>query len=225
MTKLLHLYPDLLNLYGENSNIKALCNLFDQARVVYQLDLLSINDEVNIADYDFIYIGSGTEENQKLALSHLLKYKEDLKEYINKFNVMLVTGNSIELFGNYIEDLDKKYDALGIFDFYSKQVNYRIAKEVYAKSNISHKDIIGFINQNSISYEIKENPLFILNNQNEGIIHKNFYGTNVIGPLLVRNPQILIYIAEKILKTRMTGPNLVLENEAYDNFILKYNSK
>jgi lipid II isoglutaminyl synthase (glutamine-hydrolysing) len=111
MIKILHLYYDLLNLYGEDGNIKALCSLLDYLRIKYEVNRLSINDEVNISDYSFIYIGSGTESNQKLVLPHLLKYKESLDEYINKNKVILVTGNSIELFGKSIKDLDKEYES------------------------------------------------------------------------------------------------------------------
>lgn len=214
MIKILHLYYDLLNLYGDNGNIKALCLLFDSLKIKYQVDKLSILDDFNPMEYSFIYIGSGTEKNQKLALNHLLKYKESIYEYINKSKVMLITGNSIELFGKSIDE----YEALNLFDYTSSSVDYRIAKEVYIKSNVTLENIVGFINQNSIS-NINDNHIF----DNEGYRFKNFYATNILGPILVRNPHLLLFIAEKILNTKLTNYNLKLETNAYNDFISKYN--
>jgi CobQ-like glutamine amidotransferase family enzyme len=114
--------------------------------------------------------------------------------------------------------------ALNIFDYKSEQVNYRISKEVNAKSNITLLNVIGFINQNSVSL-INDNHLFNYNNINDGYRFKNFYATNILGPILVRNPHLLIYIVEKILNTKITNNNLTLELNAYNSFITKYNKE
>ena len=74
--KIAHLYYDLMNLYGENGNIKALKTQLEAQDVSVKLSLLTIDDELDFKEYDIVYIGAGTEENQKLVLKHLLKYKE-----------------------------------------------------------------------------------------------------------------------------------------------------
>ena len=47
----------------------------------------------------------GTEENQKIALKHLYKYRKDVKEAIDNKKFFIITGNSIELFGKEIIDI------------------------------------------------------------------------------------------------------------------------
>lgn len=102
-----HLYYDLMNLYGESGNVKALKLQLEQQGIKVKIRFLSINDSLNFSEYDFVYIGMGTEENQALVLKHLLPYKKEIAESINKGTFFLITGNALELFGKYIES-DKK---------------------------------------------------------------------------------------------------------------------
>ena len=111
-----HLYYDLMNLYGEIGNIKALKYSLENSGVKVQIDNLTINDNIDFNKYDILYIGMGTEDNQILVLNDILKYKEEIKEYIENNKFILATGNSIELFGKTIN----KIHALNIFEYTSK---------------------------------------------------------------------------------------------------------
>ena len=79
---ILHLYYDLLNLYGENGNIKALKKHLEEQNIKVNIEFLTLNDKIDFKKYDFVYIGSGTEKNLNLALKDLIKYKKSIKEYI-----------------------------------------------------------------------------------------------------------------------------------------------
>ena len=113
--KILHLYHDIMNLYGEYANVSALERMLEKSGVKFTTDRLTLFDNADLGDYDFIYIGSGTEKNQKLVLQDFKKYKDFLVEYINSGKVILMTGNSFEMLGKTITDSDGKvYDGLGI---------------------------------------------------------------------------------------------------------------
>ena len=78
--KLLHLYYDIMNLYGEYGNIKILeKHLKDQGFEVI-VDKKTIGDTKNLEKYDFVYIGCGTERNQKAILEDIKTEKEALKK-------------------------------------------------------------------------------------------------------------------------------------------------
>ncbi|MEG2311699.1 MAG: hypothetical protein RSB72_03280, partial [Bacilli bacterium] len=79
--KIAYLYYDFLNLYGEVGNIKIITNVLKENKIKYEVLYLSLNDKLEFDKYDFVYIGSGTEKNQKIALEHLLQYQADLKKY------------------------------------------------------------------------------------------------------------------------------------------------
>ena len=228
--KIAHLYYDLMNLYGENGNIKALKKQLEEQNTSVKVLSLTIDDELNFNEYDMVYIGAGTEENQKLVVKHLLKYKNEIETAIHQNKLFLITGNAIELFGRYILTTDKKkIKALNIFPYFAKQENFRIADEALFQCDLVKEPILGFQNQNSVMRENK-NPLFHVlkgtgsypNSKKEGIHEYEFYGT-----YLIRNPELLKYFVKKIILSK--EPNfkfknfsLQLEKKAHDTFMENY---
>jgi len=217
MINILHLYYDLLNLYGENANTRCIKRCLELNKIKVNIDLKSINDKIDFNKYDLIYIGSGSEEDLLLALDDIKKRRTDLKKYIENNKYLILTGNAMDLFGKYIET-DKKIDALDIFDYYTKFINEstfenastdRIVGEINAKCNLIKEEIIGFQNRCDLNINIKT-PLFKLGNifsndlesENEGFTYKNVYATHIIGPLLIRNPYLTDYILSNMCKDK-----------------------
>ena len=201
MIKVLHLYYDLLNLYGEQGNILALKRAFKNQNVEIEVDYLSVQDKIDFKKYDLVYLGSGSTENLLIALEDIKRHKKELKKYIESKKVLLATGNSYLLFGQKINNLD----ALGIFDYYaasSEKMAHESLMELYQE-----KDVIGFQNR-EFMVNNKKNHLFkvkdgICDNfksEYEGYHEYNFYGTFVIGPLLIRNPHFTNILVKEIME-------------------------
>ncbi len=199
--KIAYLYYDFLNLYGESGNIKIIKNILKYNKIKAEILYLSLDDQLNFDDYDLVYIGSGTEENLKVALNHLKKYQKAIKKYIEENKFMLVTGNGMDMFGKKIENLQ----GLEIFDYEVKRGKRKMT-EVYTKGKIKDK-ILGFINNNSY---LDEESLFFNKN--------NFYGTYILGPILVRNPSLVKYFMNKLTNKKLKY-DLKLETKAYLEFI------
>lgn len=219
-----HLYYDLMNLYGEIGNIKALKYSLENAGVKVVIDKLSINDNIDFSKYDIIYIGSGTENNELIVLNDIKKYKNELKKYIEDNKFVIATGNSIELFGKTIFN-KKEYKALNIFDYSSKLIDKRIVGDIIILMKNVNKDIIGFQNRGSI-IENNNCPLFD-SDYNLGINYKNFYGTYILGPILVRNPELNKYLVNKLLKSKnkkfkAKNIDLNLDKKAYTSYLKTY---
>lgn len=218
MINILHLYYDLLNLYGENANTRCLVHNLKLNNIKTNVDLKSINDKIDLSKYDIIYIGQGSEDNLELARIDILKRKEEFKKYIESNKFLLLTGNSMDLFGSYIKTNDKKLEALNIFDYYTKLSNTfnfknastdRIVGEIIGTTTLIKEKIIGFQNRCDQNYNIKT-PLFKLeqkysNNEEdnqEGFTYKNVYATHIIGPLLIRNPYLTDYLLNEVCKSK-----------------------
>lgn len=228
-----HLYYDILNLYGESGNIKAIKNYLEKLGIKVNIHFITLDDEISLDNIDLIYIGSGTENNQDLVLKHLLKYKEKINSFIENNKYILATGNAMELFGKSID----KNKALGIFNYSTTRTDFRIVSESLFKSNLIKENILGFQNRGSYINNI-DNYLFDtikgtgsnIDIKKEGFNYKNFYGTYLIGPLLVRNPAFLKYLINKLIKEKdknfkINEINLDFEEKAYTNFInLYYNN-
>ena len=226
MIKVLHLYYDLLNLYGEQGNILALKRAFKNQNVEIEVDYLSVQDKIDFKKYDLVYLGSGSTENLLIALEDIKRHKKELKKYIESKKVLLATGNSYLLFGQKINNLD----ALGIFDYYaasSEKMAQESLMELYQE-----KDIIGFQNREFIVnnkknhlFKVKEGLCDNLKSEYEGYHEYNFYGTFVIGPLLIRNP----HFTNKLVKEIMENNNLIYHEyedkilvDAYNQYIKNF---
>ena len=218
MINVLHLYYDLLNLYGENANTRCIVHNLELNKIKVKVDLKSIDDQIDFKKYDIIYIGSGSEDILLIALEDLLKRKKELNEFIESNGYLLLTGNSMDMLGKYIIRDDNKIKALNIFDYYTKFINEstfknassdRIVGEVKASTKLIKDKIVGFQNRCDLNYNVK-NPLFKveekysndLTNQNEGFNYKNVYATHIIGPLFIRNPYLIDYLLNKICNNK-----------------------
>ena len=223
--RIAHLYYDLMNLYGENGNVRALQKYLSKSFNVKVFNL-TVDDEIDFDKYDIFYIGSGNNESFNIVLEDIKKYKEKIKNVINtKF--FIATGNSINLFGKYYINNRKKIECLDILKYSSKEKKKRIVGEQILKFKHSKHEIIGFFNRGSKLIKIKEKMLFsVIEGYGtlEGINYKHFYGTYLLGPLLIRNPYFTEYLVKQICKkydTEYTKINNDLEIKAYNEY--RYN--
>ena len=232
--KLLHLYHDIMNLYGDYANILAVQRILEKSGETVEVDRLSLNDNAVMSDYDFIFVGSGTEKNQKVVLADFAKYKDQLKAYIASSKPLLMTGNSFEMLGASITDGDGKvYDALGLYDFtVIEERGHRYTADMICKAEFLTKHPVGFINKSGMIYGV-EHPMFrvefgIGNNageNTEGICDRNFYGTHLTGPILEKNPDFLVYIARLILDRKPETAHLVYERRGYESTLKKLSER
>lgn len=223
------LFPEFCNLYGDISNIDYLKKCVPDAEVIYT----AIDNEPAFLtqNVNLIYLGPLTERKQEIVIEKLMPYKEKIQELINNNTPFLFTGNAIEVLGKYIENEDgTSIDGLGIF-------------EVCAKRNMMHRfnclymgqydniEIIGFKSQFTMLYGDNSKNYFMntqmgigINDTTklEGIKENNFFGTYVIGPLLILNP----LFTERLLKTMgVEKPEIAFKQDviaAYEERLRKY---
>lgn len=216
------LFPEFCNLYGDISNMKYLKKCLPEAEFIES----AFTDEPAFItkDVNFIYLGPMTENMQEKVIKKLLPYRERIEELIEKNVVFLITGNAIEVFGQYIENEDgSKINGLNIFPIYAKRdmMNRHNSKFVGQFENI---DIVGFKSQFTFSYGDNENMYFakaeIGNGINkdtklEGICKNNFIGTYLIGPILILNPNLTKKMIEKM---GVENPKIAFEKDVLAAF-------
>ncbi len=219
--KILHLYHDLMNLYGEYANVSALSKILSSNGLEHTVDRLSLGDKLSLLDYDVIYVGSGTEQAQKLALAHLTTYKKELEEYIKTGGFALFTGNSFEMLGEKITSPSGEYDGLGIFGFTTEETEKRLTSD--AIFTLNDMTLVGFINKCSLISGV-ESPLFEVkmglgnstDENTEGLVSKNLFATHLTGPILVKNPCFLQYFASKLAEKELSLDAFSYEKSAYE---------
>lgn len=206
--RIIHLFADLCNLYGDYGNVCALKRALENKGQTVEVEYQSIDDTIDVSGADIVFIGSATERNQKVALEYLQDYKDNIKAALDNGTVILATGNSFEMFGQNITDCDgTKYDGLSFFPYETTEGKERIVTDSLCGTSLCGGDIIGFVNKASLTTGVAS-PLFDVkqgsgngkDDSEEGVHYGNFYGTHLIGPVLIRNPQLCEYFADMLIK-------------------------
>ena len=212
--KILYLYPDLLDLYGDSGNIEVLKYRLENRGIKCQVDTYSIlEDKPNFKDYNLIFMGGGADREQSILADDLAKCKDDIVEAINSGVFVLLICGGFQLFGKYYKDADGEIiDGLGIFDYYTVSGGKRNRNigNIIIESNIDGEDykIIGFENHGGITYDISDSfgKILYKNPNNtydfEGFMLDNVIGTYLHGPLLSKNPKLADHIIKVGLKCK-----------------------
>ena len=210
---ILYLYYDLMNLYGESGNIRVLeHHLHDQGLEV-TVDKKSIGDDIDFAQYAFIYMGSGTERNQKIALADLFRYQEQIKSSVQNGTVFLFTGNAFEMLGKSITAGNGiVHEGIGLSDFTTvEHSDIRYTGDVICNFDKLETPMVGFINKCSeiigipqTLFQVAMGPGNAINDKQEGWRYQNVFGTHLIGPVLVKNPHFMNYII-KLIGSNLQG--------------------
>lgn len=195
MIKILHLYYDLMNLYGEYGNIVVLCDNLKKQNIEYELKRYSVGDSFNFDDFDLIYCGSGTENKTEIALKDFNNRLDSFKKAYENKKYILFTGSSIKLLGN---------DGASIINCSVGYGSKRICGDVICNTD-KYKDIVGYINTSytinnfeDTSIKIDKCDDSLDKNMCIGFIKQNLFAINITGPLLVKNPNILKDVINKL---------------------------
>jgi hypothetical protein len=218
------LYPEYMNLYGDTGNINYLKQCLPNLKVIYT----SFHQKPAFLTKKIamLYLGPMTENSQELIAEKLYPYKKEIKDLIKNNIFVLATGNAFELFGKYIEKQNKEqFKGLGLYNFYTIRFNHLRYNE-NTIGIFNNLEIVGFKNQLSFSYGKITKPFLKITkgtginkeSKLEGIKDHNFYGTYLLGPLLVNNP----FLSKKIfedLNIKYQLPYFVDSLKAYNKRI------
>lgn len=218
--KILHLFPKLLSLYGEYGNVAVLRHALEEAGYTVTVDSYEDGD-LTLDSYDFVYVGSGTEDNLLEAIRRLLPHQKAIVSSIQSGKLWLATGNAMTLFGTSTGD----GNALGCLDYRTTlHADKRYLGDVLTAESFG-APLVGFINTSSV-YDGIFSPLLTLQlgeklgndktSAADGIRCKNFYGTQLIGPVLVKNPHFLAHICKELTGEAICLPADSYAQKAYD---------
>src|SRR5690554_4091943 len=104
-----HLYPDILNHYGDRGNVIALEKRCIWRGIQVNISNVSLGDAFESCEYDIIFLGGGENYEQKIVLDDLIKEKgNEIKNAINNDKVFLAICGGYQFLGKYIVTQDKR---------------------------------------------------------------------------------------------------------------------
>lgn len=195
---LCHLYGNLLNTYGDNGNLLMLQYVAKKMGINLTTEIVSIHQEFKADDFDLIFFGGGQDFEQVIVAEDLPTKKKELTRYIENDGVMLAICGGYQLLGHYyIGAHGEQIKGIGALDHYTlSQENNRFIGDTEIYNEEFDETYYGFENHNGMTFLGKgEKPLGKViqgkgNNgqdQTEGVIYKNVFGSYFHGPILARN--------------------------------------
>ena len=206
-----HMYPKMLNLYGDIGNIITLKKRCEWRGIEVEFD------EINIGDipksHDLYFIGGGQDKQQEEVAEELYKNKDFLISERDNGAVFLGICGGYQMFGHYYLPHDKdKLNGVSLLDAYTVAGKKRFIGNVTVECDIEGiGSLVGFENHSGLTYiqgDTKPLGKLVVGNGNngqdgfEGARYKNVFGTYLHGSLLPKNPKFADYLISLALEKR-----------------------
>ena len=219
-----HLYPELLNLYGDSGNILVLRRRMEWRGIHCEVEEVHVDDHPSFSDVDIAFIGGGSDREQKIVCDKLLSVQTELAAFVEDGGVLGAVCGGYQLLGHSYLMGDEEVRGLSLVDLYTDRGTPRLIGNIAVKSRIAPHPIVGYENHGGRTHlgagvEPLGTVLYGYGNDGttgqEGCLYKNVVGTYVHGPLLPKNPGVADYLISQALERRYgTGKLAPLDDEA-----------
>lgn len=228
--KICHLYPDLLDLYGDRGNIMALSVRSQWRGLESEVQMVSLGEPIDFQTLDILFIGGGSDREQSILVEDLMKREQELRAAIEDGLVVLAICGGYQLLGQYYQITDgTRIPGLGILDLWTIAGPKRLIGNVvvdcsgrqFPLSTLS--TLVGFENHSGKTFlgsGLQPLGKVLHGNGNngedggEGVRYKNVFGTYLHGPLLPKNPHFADLLLELALARRgISEPLSLLDDQ------------
>ena len=210
-----HLYPDVLNLYGDRGNILCLRRRLEWRGVSVTVEEKPIGSDKSLSGFDLIFIGGGQDFEQETLLDDLHRGKdEELRAAIGDGVAVLAICGGYQMLGQYYETHDgHRCDFVGAIDLYTVGGERRMIGNYLFRcgEESGGSMVVGFENHSGRTFlGAGVKPLGSVlsgfgNNGadgTEGVRYKNVFGSYSHGPLLPKNPALCDVILQAALERK-----------------------
>lgn len=205
-----HLYPDLLNLYGDRGNIQCMKKRCEWRGIEAEVREFQITDQVDFQNLDIVLLGGGSDREQMLVCKQLRTIQKDFKGYVENGGVVIAVCGGYQLLGHYYDTEDGRIEGLSLVDLYTEQGSPRLISNIVIENETLEHPIVGFENHGGRTWINDNRPLgkVLFGHGNngedgyEGVMYKNVIGTYLHGPLLPKNPHISDLLISRALEQK-----------------------
>ncbi len=233
--KICHLYPDMLNLYGDNGNITCM-----KQRLAWRA-IDAIVTEVPMGapmtdDFDLLFIGGGLDFEQGMPLTDLQEKAEAIKKAIEDEKTVLAICAGYQLLGeSYTTAKGERIALTGVLPFETVGEKKRLTGDfVFTCEELGGEAVVAFENhagRTRLTGELNALGTVLVGNGNngqdgtEGLRYKNVFASYGHGCLLGKNPKLCDLILLTALRQKygedaeLAPLDDALENMAHDAMV------
>lgn len=219
--KICHMYPDVLNLYGDRGNILCMERRLRWRGIGAEVVKCPIGSRASLAGFDLVFIGGGQDFEQQVLLDdlHRGRDREILAAVADGLPFLTICGG-YQMLGHYYETYDgKRCDFIGAVDLVTigsdtRMIgNYKFQCEPSAGGSV----VVGFENHSGktrLGSSVQPLGRVLAGYGNngedgtEGVHYKNVFGTYSHGPLLPKNPAFCDFLLSTALERKYGGAAL-----------------
>ena len=147
-----HLYPDLLNLYGDRGNIACMMQRCLWRGIGAETIEFNTGDAIDFSKLDIVLLGGGSDREQAIVCKNLLEIQKDFKDYVEDHGVVIAVCGGYQLLGKYYKTDEGMIEGLHLVDMYTEQGEGRLIDNIVLKSSLTDMPVVGFENHGGRTY-------------------------------------------------------------------------
>ena len=201
------LYPDQMNIYGDNGNAQIVCRRAELYGYRVKLSAYnSIADKDQLLAADIVLGGGGQDSGQRAILADLQKIKPDLLSLAEGKLPMLMICGLYQLFGYYFQTKDgDKLDGIGLFDITTVGGDKRLIGNVVITTLGDGQAALGQVVQGCGNDG---------QGLDEGAVRYSAIGTYLHGPVLSKNPKLADWLILRAVERKFGDAKLAPADDA-----------
>ena len=199
-----HMFPDLLNLYGDGGNVRILSERLAWRGIPVQVKRVGYGESVDLGDVDLVFLGGGPDREQKLASAELMRMKDELAAYVKEDGPVLAICGGYQILGKTWLLGDEEVPGLDIVGIETRRPGTsadRLIDNIVLSSPLATHPVVGYENHAGRTYLVEGVKPFgavvssVGHGNNDadkadGALCRKVLGTYLHGPLLSKNPEI-----------------------------------
>ena len=237
-----HLFPDLLNLYGDGGNVKVLERRARERGIPVEVRRVNHGEHVDLAGVDLVFLGGGPDREQRLASEDLMRMRDDLHAYVEDDGVLLAICGGFQILGHEWLLGEEVVKGLGLVDMTTERApggsGNRLIGNIALRSPLADQAVVGYENHAGRTHlgtgveafgDVASSTGHGNNDSDkrDGVRYKKVVGTYLHGPLLPKNPQVADALLIRALERRarragVPAPELAPLDDAVENAANEY---
>ena len=212
--KVAHLYPEMMNIYGDRGNILCLVRRCQRRGIEVDVVDVGLGEPLSSSRHDLFFMGGAQDQEQLQVAEDLVQTKgQALRQEVEGGCVLLAVCGAYQLMGRYYRPAEGgELLGVGLFDAWTEYpgaTSRRLIGNVVAEWQDS--TLVGFENHGGRTYlgeRVKPLARVLAGHGNngadkwEGAVYRGAFGTYLHGSILPKNPWFADHLIALALQRR-----------------------